>query len=132
TSDPKRNLLHDHYGWNEDDPNPATGLYLKPDCADAPYFFRAYFAWKRELPFGFRRCSRGRGEAPRCGELRGVLGKPEDSPDTRKPGELGAVQRYFRRTLAWGVHSGNGRTAYADDDTDFYPLELSRKSLRPG
>lgn len=133
TSDASRNLLHDHYGWSEDDPNPRTGLHLKPDCADAPYFLRAYFAWKRELPFGFRRCSRGSaGKAPRCGELRGVLGPPENPPDTSKPGELGAVQRYFRRTLAWGVHTGNGRTAFGDDDTDFYPLELTRRGLRPG
>jgi hypothetical protein len=133
TSDPARNLLHDHYGWSEDDANPRVGLHLKPDCADTPYFLRAYFAWKRELPFGFRRCSRGSsGKAPRCGELRGVLGPPENPPDTSKPGELGAVQRFFRRTLAWGVHTGNGRTAFGDDDTDFYPLELTRRGLRPG
>lgn len=133
TSDPERNLLHDHYGWGEDDEDLREGLYLKPDCADTPYFLRAYFAWKRELPFGHRRCSRGgAGKAPYCGELRTVVGKPENPPDTRKPGELGAVQRFFRRTLAWGVHTGNGRTALKDDETDFYPVELSRKALRPG
>ena len=133
TSDKARNLLHDHYGWSEDDPNTRVGLHLKPDCADTPYFLRAYFAWKRELPFGFRQCSRGSaGKAPRCGALRGVLGPPDNPPDTSKPGELGAVQRYFRRTLAWGVHTGNGRTAFGDDDTDFYPLELTRRGLRPG
>src|SRR5690606_2133503 len=59
TTDAERNLLHDHLGWGEDAPPMKAGLYLKPDCADAPYFLRAYFAWKRGLPFGFRRCSRG-------------------------------------------------------------------------
>lgn len=132
TSDPDRNVLHDHLGWGEDAADTREGLYLKPDCADAPYFLRAYFAWKRGLPFGFRKCSRGgNGKAPWCGALHGVLGKP-DAANENKPGELGVVQRFFRRTLAWGVHSGNGRTAFDNDDTDFYPVSLSRRSLRPG
>lgn len=133
TTDASRNLLHHHLGWEEDSMPPAAGLWLKPDCADTPYFLRAYFAWKRGLAFGFRQCSRGAsGRAPSCGEVKGVLGKPADAPDGRLPGELGAVQRFFRRTLAWGVHTGNGRTALDDEATDFYPLVLSRRSLRPG
>lgn len=132
TSDPARNLLHDHLGWDEDLPDTKVGLHLKPDCADTPYFLRAYFAWKRGLPFGFRGCSRGGpGKAPRCGKLRTVAMAPEGS-DGKKPGELGVVQKYFRRTLAWGVHTGNGRTAFGDDATDFYPVELTRRALRPG
>lgn len=134
TADASRNLLHDHYGWSEDDPDTkSVGLFLRPDCADTPYFLRAYFAWKRELPFGFRQCSRGRGgKAPHCGSLHAVVGPPEHPPESNKPGELGAVQRYFRRTLAWGVHTGNGRCAFGDSDNDFYPLALSRRGLRPG
>ncbi|MCX4239551.1 hypothetical protein [Paraliomyxa miuraensis] len=133
TTDADRNVLHDFFGWGEDSPPMKAGLYLKPDCADTPYFLRAYFAWKRELPFGYRLCSRGAdGSAPSCGNVRGVLGKPDIEPDKRLPGELGVVQRFFRRTLSWGVHTGNGRTAYDDGDSDFYPLALSRRSLRPG
>lgn len=134
TSDADRNLLRNHHAWNEDDLDTTrTGLFLRPDCADAPYFLRAYYAWKRGLPFGFRACSRGRGgRAPACGSLRDVLGEPEHPPDAKRAGEVGAVQKFFRRTLAWGVHTGNGRTAFGDDDTDFYPLALSRRALRPG
>jgi len=133
TSERARNLLHDHFRWGEDEPNTRVGLHLKPDCADTPYFLRAYFAWKRRLPFAFRGCSRGApGKAPRCGGLRDIARAPEHGSDASKAGELGVVQRYFRRTLAWGVHTGNGRTAFGDDDTDFYPLALSRKALRPG
>ncbi|MCH9680209.1 MAG: hypothetical protein K0V04_02145 [Deltaproteobacteria bacterium] len=133
TTEPDRNLLHDHLSWGEDAAPTKLGLYLRPDCADTPYFLRAYYAWKRRLPFGFRRCSRGRGgRAPTCGALRGVASKPENPPVKRLAGELGAVQRYFKRTLAWGVHTGNGRTAHGDDSSDFYPLELSRSALRPG
>lgn len=132
TTDASRNLLHGHLGWNED-ADTKSGLHLKPDCADTPYFLRAYFAWKRGLPFGFRGCSRGApGKAPRCGKLRGVVGPPESGSDGSKPGELGVVQKFFRRTLAWGVHTGNGRTAFGDDDTDFYPVALTRRGLRPG
>jgi hypothetical protein len=64
--------------------------------------------------------------------VRGVLGSPADPPDGKLPGELGVVQKFLRRTLAWGVHTGNGRTAFDDEDTDFYPLVLTRRSLRPG
>ena len=132
TSDPERNLLHDHLGWGEDASDLREGLYLKPDCADAPYFLRAYFAWKQGLPFGFRKCSRGgNGKAPWCGSLNGVLGKPDAAVDS-KPGELGVVQRYFKRTLAWGVHSGNGRAAHDNEETDFYSVALARRALRPG
>jgi hypothetical protein len=133
TSDPERNLLHDHLGMAEDAPPGRFGIYMRPDCADTPYFLRAYFAWKRGLPFGFRICSRGSGgRAPSCGGVRGVLGSPADPPDGKLPGELGVVQKFLRRTLAWGVHTGNGRTAFDDEDTDFYPLVLTRRSLRPG
>jgi hypothetical protein len=133
TTDPLRNVLHDHLGMGEDSPPREAGLFLRPDCADTPYFLRAYFAWKRGLPFGFRLCSRGApGRAPTCGLVRGVLGRPSDPPDARLPGELGVVQRYFRRTLSWGVHTGNGRTAFDDEAGDFYPLALTRRSLRPG
>ena len=36
-------------------------IVLRPDCADLPYFLRAYFAFKMGLPFGFSKCSRGGG-----------------------------------------------------------------------
>ena len=29
------------------------GFYFKADCADLPYFLRAYYAWKRGLPFAY-------------------------------------------------------------------------------
>lgn len=133
TTDADRNLLHDHLGWSEDSMPTKGGMFLRPDCADTPYFLRAYFAWKRRLPFGFRRCNRGRaGTAPACGDVHGVVGAPDVEPVSRLPGELGVVQRFFKRTLAWGVHTGNGRTAFGEDATDFYPVELSRRGLRPG
>ncbi|MFL6797663.1 MAG: hypothetical protein ACJ8F3_09660 [Xanthobacteraceae bacterium] len=61
--DPSRNFLFNHMGLKED----AMGLIIRPDCADLPYFLRAYFAFKMGLPFGYSKCTRGgAGEAPRC------------------------------------------------------------------
>ncbi|WP_146155872.1 hypothetical protein [Enhygromyxa salina] len=78
TSDPARNLLHDHLGRGED--HPSQGLELVPDCADAPYFLRAYWAYKRGLPFGFRKCSRGKKRPPNCFDLRTNLDPPDRRP----------------------------------------------------
>ena len=61
--DPSRNFLHNHLGLRED----QIGLFIRPDCADLPYFLRAYFAFKIGLPFGYAKCTRGGGGAgPRC------------------------------------------------------------------
>jgi hypothetical protein len=58
--DPSRNFLFNHLGLGEDE----MKIVLRPDCADLPYFLRAYFAFKMGLPFGFSKCSRGGGGKP--------------------------------------------------------------------
>ncbi len=61
--DRSRNMLFNHMGLNED----AMRMVVRPDCADLPYFLRAYFAFKMGLPFGYSICSRGGGgRAPTC------------------------------------------------------------------
>lgn len=61
--DQSRNMLFDHLGLGED----RKGLIIRPDCADLPYFLRAYFAFKMGLPFGYSKCSRGGGgKPPKC------------------------------------------------------------------
>ncbi|MFL6804640.1 MAG: hypothetical protein ACJ8FM_11680 [Xanthobacteraceae bacterium] len=61
--DRSRNVLFDHLGLGED----QMGLVIRPDCADLPYFLRAYFAFKMGLPFGYAKCTRGSGgEPPKC------------------------------------------------------------------
>ena len=46
--DRSRNVLYNHLGLREDE----KGQIIQPDCADVPYFLRAYFAFKMGLPFG--------------------------------------------------------------------------------
>jgi hypothetical protein len=61
--DPAHNVLHNHLGLRED----SINLYIRPDCADLPYFLRAYFAFKMGLPYGYAKCTRGGGgKPPRC------------------------------------------------------------------
>ncbi len=157
TSDADRNLLHNHLGRDED--HPSLGMQLVPDCADTPYFLRAYWAYKRGLPFGFRKCSRGKGRPPHCFDLRTNLDAPDRRPHwidpnapppdpdaepqpedaNRPPPEKMAVpthneeiEYFFRRSIGWGVHTGNGRCAFGDSDSDLYPVTLDRRGLRPG
>jgi hypothetical protein len=129
TRDRSRNILHDHLGLGEDDPSGPNALEMTPDCADNPYFLRAYFAWKLGLPFGFHETSWGTLESPPAAG-RFIMAEP------RRPGAgTGNLVPAMRRLLARiknTVHAGNGRTALRADGTDYYPLALTRAALKPG
>jgi hypothetical protein len=122
-NDPQRNLLHGHRSQDEE-----SALDLEPDCADLPYFLRAYFAWKLRLPFAWRQCSRGRGE-----------GRPPECPAAPKSNldpvtsstEVGAFETLIR-TLRSNVHSSTQRTVPDTDASDVYPVPITRRALRPG
>jgi hypothetical protein len=167
--DRSRNFLYNHLGLRED----QLGLIIRPDCADLPYFLRAYFAFKMGLPFGYSKCSRGGGgEGPKCHEwwniqnlepprapvpeptvasatpsatpldvFRQQVAPPPANPVPARPSPLAVAKSqglapafglYLRTPVADGVHSGSGRTALADDNTDYYPVPLKEETLRPG
>jgi hypothetical protein len=162
--DPSRNILFNHLGLREDE----KGAIVQPDCADVPYFLRAYFAFKMGLPFGYSKCTRGDGGVPpKCVQwwntvneepaetvtqvvagrrqvertgFFGMFSGPAFEPPTRhtvavprRPkGLVPGFQYYLSTTIADAVHSGNGRTAAADDNTDYYLVPLSEDALRPG
>ncbi len=124
--DPERNWLHNHLQLGEDNQASRGALKAAPDCADLPYFLRAYFAWKHALPFAFRECDRGsRDRPPRCPTLH-----TNDEPTNAKDA-LGAFKG-FVRLLVNKVHSGSLRTALDDENSDFYPVPLTREALSPG
>jgi hypothetical protein len=124
--DASRNFLHDHLQLGEDDAGSRSALTGTPDCADLPYFLRAYFAWKIGLPFGVRACSRGTASSPpRCGDPK-VTERPGQGVDPL------ASFKVYARELMDTVHSGSARTALDDNATDFYPVKLARDVLRPG
>ena len=125
TRDPVRNFLHDSLGLGEDS---EAGITLEPDCADLPYFLRAYFAWKLRLPFVYSKCySMAPGAAPVCNETYSNL-------DPAPPGKetLAVLQRFFARSVADTAHSATGRTAALDDRSDVYPVRIGVDTLRPG
>ena len=125
--DPARNFLHDYLGLREDDSDNRSAIVATPDCADLPYFLRAYFSWKVGLPFAFRDCDRGTdARPPRCGEV----STNEMTPAAGKD-QLGRVKSFFRQVTNH-VQSGSARTALDDDNTDYYPVKLERSALRPG
>jgi hypothetical protein len=166
--DKSRNVLFDHLGLRED----SINMVVRPDCADLPYFLRAYFAFKMGLPYGYAKCTRGVGEAPRCPVWWNIQNPEERAPPpeqaisspvppellryppasvasatgltppapTARPvgppprpaGLVPGFSYYLRYDVADGVHSGNGRTALADEHTDLYPVQLSEDALRPG
>lgn len=117
----RRNSLHDYLGQDEDSRIPAT-----PDCADLPYYLRAYFAWKMGLPFSYRACSRGTARAaPVCGIATVHTGFMQHKTSA-------ADFRALLRPLLDTVHSGSARTALVAEASDFYPVPLQRNALWPG
>ena len=129
--DRKRNFLFDHLGAAED--SAANAPVIRPDCADLPYFLRAYFAFKMRLPFGLGECTRGGGGfPPSCKGL-----STNEDPDARadakkKDGAVATFGAYLRGTLADRAHSGSARTPFEDEGSDYYPIPLTWESLRPG
>ncbi|MGB6867859.1 MAG: hypothetical protein WBE11_19420, partial [Candidatus Aminicenantaceae bacterium] len=120
--DADSNFLHNHLGLDEDDT-----LILDPDCADNPFFFRAYFSWKLGLPYGYHACDRGNAQrSPGCSLW-------FSNHTFRKKGQddLKAFQS-FARTIKSVIHSGSARTALSENNTDLYPLPLQRVHLCPG
>jgi hypothetical protein len=147
--DRARNFLFDHLGAAEDE----QSVVVRPDCADLPYFLRAYFAYKLGLPFGWSKCSRGEnGVPPVCSDFATSsdpfprpADRPKDQPldlppwaDPNRPrtgtweSNARRVGEFFRSTLADAVQSGAGRTPADDETGDYYPVALSAESLRPG
>src|SRR5262249_28376857 len=66
---------------------------------------------------------------------------PVPQPAATPTSRLAALKRlglaagfgeYLRSAVADGVHSGTGRTALNDDNTDYYPVPLKGETLRPG
>ena len=144
--DRSRNVLFDYLDLGEDE----MGMVFHPDCADMPYFLRAYFAFKLGLPFGYARCSRGTAtKAPTCSQWFNIQSADQASESSSAqqsassdgpaanpvaPKRLGLAASFgqYIRVIGDAVHSGSSRTAAADDNTDYYPVPLTQDALRPG
>ena len=75
----------------------------------------------------YRACTRGRKDKPPlCEPI--VFSNLDAVPDRD---DVAAFRRFVRR-MAGTVHSSSPRTLPGDEQTDLYPLRMSRQSLRPG
>lgn len=99
-------------------------LTLHLDCADLPYVLRAYFAFKRRLPFGFVAGTDGDGRDPRYA-LHIV-------PTAYRTWRDYATPRKLLRGVVGQVHSGMYRMAPEVEGSDFYPLRVAPGVVRPG
>jgi hypothetical protein len=126
TRNKNQNFLYNYLSLDEDNPDRKIKLIMQPDCADNPFFLRAYFAWKMGLPFGYHICDRGSLErSPRTGQW-----ITNDMPGSKNdPVEAFNI---FLRRIKDGVQSATGRTALDDENSDYYPVPLDQGALRPG
>ena len=99
-------------------------LSLDVDCADLPYILRGYFAFKRRLPFGYVDLVWGSGPDPRY-MLRVRPTKWRNWNDYRTP-------RSSLRHISEAVHSGMYRINPDQEQGDFYPIVINRRSVVPG
>jgi hypothetical protein len=128
--DSKRNLLWGYLGLGEDNVQSKTKVYLTPDCADTPFFLRAYFSWKMRLPFAMRRCLRGNAiDGPQC-ETELVTNLTPEWDEVNSV--VDRFNRFVGQTVATTVHSGTVRTVPEDEASDLYPVALSQDGVRPG
>jgi hypothetical protein len=112
--DPKANPL-----YGEEDKK----FNLSPDCADLPYLIRAYVAYKMRIPFSYTASITSRGRDQRYG--RGNRPTSFKDQDYFK-----SPQHLFNQVVL--VNSGYFRTGAEIEDSDFYPVKISRKSIVPG
>ncbi len=126
TQNKNQNFLYDYLSLGEDDPDGKNRLVMQPDCADNPFYLRAYFSWKLGLPFGYHLCDRGSlARNPKAGQW-----VTNETPASKSNPVLSLNS--FLRKIMDGVHSGTARTALDDENSDYYPVPLEQGALRPG
>ena len=106
-------------------------LRFRADCADLPYFLRAYFAWKRGLPFAYEASvsPRGRSRDIRYSPRGNVVDDRRDVLSGSITGpELLASLRDTISSAMYRTHP----TADAGVLPDHYPVALKPGAIRPG
>lgn len=123
--------------YRQSDP---SGLRYFSDCADFPYFMRAYFAFKNGLPFSFasemnlRNTGNNHGDSRYSAYGNQVAAKMDV---VSKNGQFANALTILNEMIPNQTDSGNYRLNYKDNDTgvlfsDFYPVRLNREAIAPG
>lgn len=104
------------------------GISYRADCADLPYFLRAYYAWKRGLPFSYISAVSPKGSTR---DIRyTVRGNDISSRRDIVTGTTSGMALLvdLRNTISSAMY----RLHPDMEGTDLYPLRVDRKSIRPG
>ncbi|MGN6514558.1 MAG: hypothetical protein ACTHLR_01815 [Rhizomicrobium sp.] len=106
------------------------GIYFRSDCADLPYVLRAYYAWKRGLPFSYVSAVTPRGHAR---DIR--YSKNGNEVVERRDVLSGTISGYeLLEELRDQISSATYRMHPDLDDPvpDLYSPKIDPKSIRPG
>jgi formylglycine-generating enzyme required for sulfatase activity len=117
--------------WNPFRASDSPSAHFYSDCAQFPYVLRAYFAWKRGLPFSYESgvAVRGGGTDPR-------YSMDGNTVTARTDVRTGSTSGYALLTeLQRAISTASYRT-HPDIDSplppDFYSAALGPKSIHPG
>jgi hypothetical protein len=104
------------------------GVTFHADCADLPYFLRAYYAWKRGLPFSYISAVSPKGNTR---DIR-YTARGNDIA-SRRDIVTGATNGLnllvdLRNTISSAMY----RLHPDMEATDLYPVRIDRKAIRPG
>ncbi|MCI5143529.1 MAG: hypothetical protein D3909_17770, partial [Candidatus Electrothrix sp. ATG1] len=90
------------------------------DCADLPYLLRAYFSYKKKLPFSFN------------STISGSRYSNNNRPGSRRSFLSYSSLSSLANTVANSVHSGFFRFSWDMEATDTYLCQVNRESIVPG
>ncbi len=93
---------------------------LYSDCADLPYVLRAYFSYKKKLPFSFTY------------SISGGRYTNGNTPGTRRSFLNYSSFSKLAKALTNNVHSGFFRFFWTMEKTDTYLAKINRDSVVPG
>lgn len=117
--------------WNPFRASDSPDVRFYSDCAQFPYVLRAYFAWKRGLPFSYESgvAVRGGGADPRYSPNGNIVTARTDVRTGSTSGYrlLGDLQRAIS-TASYRMHPDIDGSI----SPDFYSPQLSAQSIRPG
>lgn len=121
-------------------PSDPKGLRYYADCADFPYYLRAYFAFKNGLPFSMATSMKLRNVPGNRGEIRySAYGNDVSSKfsTVSNGSSFPDAILFLNQTVPYQTNSGNFRTFYKGNDTgdlftDFYPVRLDRNGVQVG
>lgn len=112
-----------------------SSYYLGQDCGRCPFYLRAYIAYQMELPFSYVKTIAPRGgRDARYGRDGSIVRARQDIKNGYPAwANYGSKKIFFPDIIH--VYSGThrfGPTNNWDEESDFYPVPISRESIIPG